>query len=283
MSKEILLEINKHVATITLNKPERGNSLTLSMINEFLSIFRELENNSSISIIIITGKGKYFCTGMDLQRTNITSTPLTSSFSKNNNNNNKIDSIKNDSLKTYEIGTLFYNTIKSSKKVIISKINGPVLGGGIGLMFVTDIRICNEKNFYFCFNEVKVGLLPAIISQYIVPELGLFKTKQYMLTGEKIFTKQALNDGIISTSATDDNDLNKKVEEYTKMLLSSAPKAMGKIKKLIQIINSTDINDDKKKDFIKEQFIQMMNSEEAIHGIKAFSMKQIPDWFKSNM
>jgi methylglutaconyl-CoA hydratase len=279
MSKEVLLEINKHVATITLNKPERGNSLTLSMINEFLSIFRELENNSSISVIIITGKGKYFCTGMDLQRTNTTSTPSTYFSSKNN----KIDSIDNNLIKTYEIGTLFYNTIKSSKKVIISKINGPVLGGGIGLMFVTDIRICNEKNFYFCFNEVKVGLLPAIISQYIIPELGLFKTKQYMLTGEKIFTKQALNDGIISISASDDNDLNKKVEEYTKILLSSAPKAMGKIKKLVQIISSTDINDDKKKDFIKEQFIQMMDSEEAIHGIKAFSMKQIPDWFKSNM
>src|SRR3954451_15139313 len=105
--KQVLLEINNHVATITLNRPERGNSLTFPMINEFLSIFEELENDPLISIIIITGKGKYFCTGMDLKQTN-------SSPSKNNGN------------ESHEIGTLFYNTIKSSKKTIISKINGPV-------------------------------------------------------------------------------------------------------------------------------------------------------------
>ncbi|GET00995.1 enoyl-CoA hydratase/isomerase family protein [Rhizophagus clarus] len=255
-------------------EPERGNSLTLSMINEFLSIFQELENNSSISIIIITGKGKYFCTGMDLQIVNTTSTS-----SKKNNNNN----IENDLIKIYEKGTSFYNTIKSSKKVIISKINGPVIGGGIGLMFVTDIRICNEKNFYFCFREVKVGLLPAIISQYIIPELGSFKSKQYMLTGEKIFTKQALDDGIISISANGDNDLNKKVEEYTKMLLSSPPKTMGKIKKLVQFISSSDIGDDNKKEFIKKQFIKMMKSKETNRGTKDFNKGQTTDLQKSKL
>ncbi|RIA93711.1 ClpP/crotonase-like domain-containing protein [Glomus cerebriforme] len=281
MSKEqVLLEINNHVATITLNRPERGNSLTVQMINEFLSIFRELENNPLISIIIITGKGKYFCTGMDLQRTNFftTSTSTSTITSKNNN-----ESFENNLIKSYELGILFYNTIKSSKKVIISKINGPVLGGGIGLIFVTDIRICNERNFHFCFSEVKRGLLPAIISQFIVPELGLFKTKQYMLTGEKIFFKQALNDGIISTSASDENDLNKKVEEYTELLLGGAPKTMGKIKKLIRFINSTNNSEEEKKEYIKKQFLKMMNSEEAIHGIKAYNMKQKPDWFKSKI
>src|SRR4051794_41057801 len=110
--KQILLEINNHVATITLNRPERGNSLTLSMINEFLLIFQELENNPLVSIIIITGKGKYFCTGMDLNQTNSGST----------------NSSKNSESEPYEIGTLFYNTIKSSKKTIISKINGPAVG-----------------------------------------------------------------------------------------------------------------------------------------------------------
>src|SRR5947199_8247967 len=119
--KQILLGINNHVATITLNRPEHGNSLTISMANEFLSIFQELENNTLISIIIITGKGKYFCTRMDLQQTN------SSFLSKDDNKNDETeDLIKNDLIKSYEIGTIFYNKIKSSKKVIISKINGPV-------------------------------------------------------------------------------------------------------------------------------------------------------------
>src|SRR3954451_13713584 len=156
----------------------------------------------------------------------------------NQTNSGSTNSSKNSESEPYEIGTLFYNTIKSSKKTIISKINGPAVGGGIGLIFVTDIRICDEQNFYICFSEIKRGLLPAIISQFIVPELGTFKTKQYMLTGEKIFAKQALNDGIISTSANDKNELTKKVDEYTEILLSSAPKAMGKIKKLVEVVNS---------------------------------------------
>src|ERR1044071_9333802 len=126
--KQILLEINNHVATITFNRPERVNSLTLSMVNEFLSIFQRLENDPLISIIIITGKGKYFCTGMDLKQTN--------SFSSNSNSSYSSSSSKNNEEESYFIGTLFYNTIKSSKKTIISKINGPAVGGGIGLIFV---------------------------------------------------------------------------------------------------------------------------------------------------
>ncbi|CAI2172063.1 6098_t:CDS:1 [Funneliformis geosporum] len=266
-SKEVILELKDHVATISLNRPKHGNSLTLSMIKEFLSIFQELEANPSISIIVITGKGKYFCTGMDLQQTESTT-----------NNKDEIDSIE----KSYEIGTLFYDTIKSSTKTVISKINGPALGGGIGLVFVSDIRICNEDKVYFCFSEIKRGLIPAIISQFIVAELGTFKTRQYMLTGERISAKQAREDGFISTLAGGDNDLNEKVEEYIETLLSSAPKVMGKIKKLVQVLNDTEIHN-KKRNFIKEQFLEMMKSEEAIYGIEAYRMKQKPNWYKSKL
>ncbi|CAG8482397.1 11473_t:CDS:1 [Funneliformis caledonium] len=266
-SKEVLLELNNPVATISLNRPKHGNSLTISMINEFLSIFQELETNPLISIIVITGKGKYFCTGMDLQQ-----------IESSSNDKDEIDSIE----RSYEIGTLFYETIKSSTKTVISKINGPALGGGIGLVFVTDIRICNEDKVYFCFSEIKRGLMPAIISQFIVAELGPFKTRQYMLTGERISAKQAQEDGFISMLAGDDNELNEKVGEYIKMLLSSAPKAMGKIKKLVHVLNDTEIHN-KKRNFIKEMFLEMMNSEEAIYGIKTYRMKQKPDWYKSKL
>ncbi|CAG8785455.1 16465_t:CDS:1, partial [Racocetra persica] len=157
-----LVEVSNQVATITLNRPERGNALTSEMVTEFLNIFTKIEDDTSIRIIVITGAGKFFCTGLDLQ---ISST------------------IPEELSNIFEIGYRFYKTIKDCPKPVIAKINGPALGGGLGLVFTTDIRI-TLKDAYFSFPEVKRGVVPAIISRYVVPEIGLFKAKQYMLTGE---------------------------------------------------------------------------------------------------
>ena len=128
--EEVLLDLNDYVATITLNRPKKGNSITTTMGNLLLKILQELKNNNKARIIIITGSGKYFCTGMDLS---------------NKSNEKKLDP------------KLLFQTLVHYPKPIISKINGPALGGGFGIVFCSDIRIVDE-NAYFAFSEVKRGL-----------------------------------------------------------------------------------------------------------------------------
>ncbi|CAG8623384.1 951_t:CDS:1, partial [Dentiscutata erythropus] len=230
---QVLVEVSNQVATITLNRPERGNALNSEMVTEFLNLFTKLENDPSVRVIVITGAGKFFCTGFDLQTSSTIPEELSNIF---------------------EAGYLFYKTIKNCYKPVIAKINGPALGGGLGLVFTTDIRIA-LKGTYFSFPEVKIGTAPAIISQYVVPEIGLFKAKQYMLTGEKISAEQGVLDKFITCVVKDHEELNNKINQYTNQLLNP-PTAIGTIKKLVNLIGSTE-SEELKKDYIKRIFVEL--------------------------
>ncbi|CAJ0827217.1 6250_t:CDS:2 [Entrophospora sp. SA101] len=264
----------KNVIKITLNRPKRGNSLNLPMVLELIEIFEWLENQSLIRVVILTGSGGFFCTGMALE------TALTNSLKYYN------DDIRVEYLelleKEFNDGQKLYKTIKNCKKPIISLINGPALGGGIGLVFVTDIRIA-IKDTFFKFSEVKYGLMPSIISQFIVPELGPFKSKQYFITGETIRVDQALKDNFISDVAVDSKELDEKCNYYIEKLIESAPKSIGKIKDLVKFITSKnnlkgEAGEVKEELIIKDYFVNMMISDEAKVGLTAYKNKEKPNW-----
>lgn len=214
---EVIVEINekKTVATIFLNRPEKANSLngncqtllnclyslTLTVANMVTILrksFQDLEANNEVRVIVLTGSGKYFCSGMDLSSQSHSVEDTTKGFIE------------------------LMETIYKCKKPVICKINGPALGGGLGLVFVTDIRIMNKES-YLVFPEVKRGIVPAMISAYIVPQLGIYKSKQYMLSGEKISSSELLNDRVISLLANDSSSLDKMTDSVVNQLISSAP------------------------------------------------------------
>lgn len=116
-------------------------------------------------VVVLTGAGKYFCTGMDLGSANQESLQQ------------QIDQ--------GTAGHAFLrilSQIRDFKKPIIARVNGPVMGGGCGVLFATDLRVMLQNSF-LAFPEVKRGIVPALISAFIVPQMGLYRTKQYMLTG----------------------------------------------------------------------------------------------------
>jgi methylglutaconyl-CoA hydratase len=258
MASEISVLRLNNVALITLNRPQYGNALTSAMVDELIKAFQELTQDSSIRVIILTGSGKYFCTGLDLA-TDQTSTDLESMFLK---------------------GVHLFETIKNSKKPVIAQINGPAFGGGVGLVFTTDVRVMT-RNSYLSFPEVKRGLVPAIISLYIVPEIGRFRANQYMLTGEKISAEEALRGNFITCVVDNDKQLKETVNTYVNELLSSAPNAMASIKSLVSVVGSSTSEIEKTK-YVKNVFLKMMKSEESAYGIQAFSQKKKPDWSKFN-
>lgn len=252
MSQEVLLKIENNVATLTLNRPNKGNALTATMNEQLLSYLDQLKIDRNVRVIVLTGSGKFFCTGMDLSLTS---------------NGNKLE-------ESFAQGIQLYEMLYHYPKPIIARINGPCLGGGVGLVFTTDLRVAHQ-DAYFALTEVKRGLVPAIISQYIVPQLGTQRAKEYMLTGQRVKMESIGVDVVAS-----ENELDCKVNDYVNMLLESAPGAMSDIKRLVHAVETGNEVERTKRiqEHVKQAYLSMMQSEEAAYGIMSFINKKKPDW-----
>lgn len=252
---EIILTVEKHVATITLNRPKRGNSLTSKLNELLLSSLQKVAVDDNIRILILTGAGKYFCTGMDLGGGSSNQSPDVA----------------------VEKGMEVYDYLYRFPKPVIARINGPALGGGVGLLFACNVRIAT-KSFYIALTEVKRGLIPAMISQYIVPEVGQFKANEYMLTGRRVSAQECLQQNCLSVVVEEDQ-LDQAVQRYVELFEESAPGAMRDIKELVRVVGGKGASDLKiSQDHIKKAFVKMMNSPEAAYGIMSFTQKKKPDW-----
>ncbi|KAJ2956289.1 hypothetical protein NQZ79_g7823 [Umbelopsis isabellina] len=251
----ILLNIDKHVATITLNRPKRGNSLTAQLNEQLLNTLKRVAADDTIRILVLTGAGKYFCTGMDLGSSSGDHSPDVA----------------------VEKGMEVYDYLYRFPKPVIARLNGPALGGGVGLMFACNIRIAS-KEFYVALTEVKRGLIPAMISQYIVPEIGQFKANEYMLTGRRVSAEEGFRQNFLSIVVEHDQ-LDQAVGKYVDLLAESAPGAMRDIKDLVKVVGGkSDADRHENKEYIKKAFVKMMNSPEAAYGIMSFTQKKKPDW-----
>ncbi|KAG0237692.1 ClpP/crotonase-like domain-containing protein [Mortierella sp. GBAus27b] len=244
------------IGTITLNRPKRGNALTGPLVNRFLELLNAAIDDPEVRIIVVEGKGKYFCTGMDLTPQDDTpsaSDPVASTQS-------------------------MFTTLLRCPKPTIARVNGPALGGGVGIVFACDFRIV-RSSAYFSMPEVYRGLIPALISEVIVPQLGPFKSKQYMLSGERVSAAEALRIGFV-TAVVDETDeaLDNKIREYVNLLLQSGPGAMRDVKNLVDAVDQRGGDPTATASYVRGAFEKMIGSDEAAHGIGAFASREKPDW-----
>jgi len=256
-SNDILLTTEENVGIITFNRPTKGNSITSSMFARFKIFLDQLEKDPKIRVIIITGNGKFFCTGMDLGSSNQTEMKSTSSPSSDP-----------DAL---------FSRIRKSRKVVISMVQGPIYAGGWGIFFSTDIRIV-IKTAYFQMTEVKRGITPALISGFITPQLGLFKTKQFMITGESVSAVEMERMGVISYLAENEKEMENKLNYYLEEIIGGAPTVIENVKYLTEFISNP--NHSKNMEEAISVFRKSISSPEAFYGISSFSQKQKPDWKK---
>jgi len=145
----------------------------------------------------------------------------------------------------------------------------------MGLLFACDIRIAT-KEAHFSFPEVKRGIVPALISAFIVPQLGLSLAKQFMLTGERITAQELHRLGALTAVAETAEDMDKIITKYVQELQTSAPKAMAQVKALTQFVNCHTHSENLKE--VQSVFAKTVHSPEALHGISAFLQREKPDW-----
>jgi len=251
-------EIKDHVCTITLNRAQVHNAFNPVMISELTSEFLNQSTNSATRVIVLTGKGKSFSAGADLGYMQ---------SSKDFTIDENLEDARN-------LEKLFH-TIYSTPKPIVGRINGAAFGGGVGLVSLCDISIAVERAI-FAFSEVNLGIMPAVISPYVIPKIGMSQATRYFITGERFNAEIALKIGLIHEITPSSRELDQKLEEIIVHLLASSPSAMSQIKGIL------DKNRTEKLDVLRPYLIdsiaRIRTSPEGKEGLNAFLEKRDPKW-----
>ena len=179
MYSTLLLELTGHVATITLNRPEKRNAISAVMIAELQTALDEIEK-SHVRVAILTGAGKAFCSGMDLE--------MLAAMAQQSPSENQEDSRRMAKL---------FRRIWSFPRPLIAAVNGPALAGGCGIAMLCDFTLAVPEA-KFGYTEVKIGFLPAIVSVFLMRQIGEKRARDLLLTGRIIEAEEAKEMGLIN-------------------------------------------------------------------------------------
>ena len=258
MNYETLVYTKKDdVVTITLNRPDVHNAMNEVLISELTRCFRHLTNEDSLVAVILTGNGKSFCAGADLL------------WMKRMVNYSKEEN-KEDSHLLLEM----YETINSCPKAVIGRINGNTFGGGIGLLAACDITV-TVPDVLFAFSEVKLGIIPAVISTFIAPRIRPADMRRFFITGERFDSAMANKIGLIDFIVPGEK-LDDIVNSCIEQVRSSSPNAIKEVKHLMK--NALEMDFIKYKEFTVEKISELRVSKEGQEGINAFLEKRKPNW-----
>jgi len=243
------------VTTVRLRRPDVRNALNEAMIAELTQAFGGLP--ASTRVAVLAGEGTAFCAGADAEWMK-----RSKAFSREEN--------ERDAAALARLLT----TIDECPVPVIARVSGAALGGGAGLVAACDIAVADEAA-QFGFPEVRLGLVPAVISTFVLPRIGTRAARRYFLTGERFAAPQALALGLVH-EVTRADALDSKVESIVREILLGGPKAVGAAKRLIRDIAGLP------RDRAIEETIRVISgirvSPEAQEGLGAFLEKRKPHW-----
>ncbi|MBL8311151.1 MAG: enoyl-CoA hydratase/isomerase family protein [Burkholderiales bacterium] len=249
------------VAMVAFNRPEVHNAFDETMIREVIAAFRDLGEDESVRVIIIAAEGKSFCAGADLN--------WMKRASEYDEDQNREDA--------GELA-LMLNAIYACPKPVIARVQGNAFGGGVGVVAAADIAI-GVADVQFALSEVKLGIIPAVISPYVIESIGARYAHRYFITAERFSGSEAYRIGLLHDLASSVEAMDEMIAGLCSILLSNGPKAITAAKNLIQAVAQKPIDDELMEDTI-ERIAQIRSTPEAKEGIGAFLGKRRPNWVK---
>ncbi len=254
---------NRGVATLSLNRPEKHNCFDDALILEISAALRSLAANPNVRVLILAGEGKSFSAGGDLgwmQR--------------------MADYSYEDNLQ--DAGELagMLKTLNAFPKPTIARVQGAAFGGAVGLISCCDIAVGSERAS-FSLSEVKIGLIPATISPYVMQAIGTRAARRYFLTGERFDAATALSLGLLS-QVVNESELDATIDDLCEALLANSPAAINAAKALIQDYDNQPIDDVLTADSCK-RIADIRVSDEGQEGLQAFLEKRPPNWVKKHV
>jgi methylglutaconyl-CoA hydratase len=258
--ENILLE-GDEVLTITLNRPDIHNPFDEMVISELTDCFRMVKDNGSIRVVVITGAGRSFCAGADLNwMKKMAAFP------------------REDNLADAERLSDMFSALEAIEVPTIAKVNGAAFGGGAGLVCACDFAIASERA-KLAFSEVKLGLLPGVVSVYVIDRIGVKRAVQLFTSGERLNAERALMMGIVD-GVVPPEELDKEVKGLVEQIMTGGPRAVKECKRLARTQGSMDRGSFKK--HCIEAIADARASEEGKEGVGAFLEKREPAWRREN-
>ena len=251
------LEIRGNVGYLTIARPEVRNALGPELVAKLTAGLDRIESDASVRAVVLTGSGKVFSAGADLG-----SMRTQGAGDAEENRRNAL-----------EMGRLFYR-IYDFPKPVVARVPGPAIGGGVGLMTACDVIVAVESAF-FSFSEVRLGIVPALISPFCIRRLGVAKARRLFLTGEKIPAPVAREIGLVD-DVTTEADLDAGVNRALDALLQGAPGALAAAKRLVSEVAYMTPAD--ALPFTADLLAELRASQEAKEGMTAFLEKRPPSW-----
>ncbi len=258
-SNKVLYSVSEDgVATVTLDNGEKHNAFDDVIIKTLTNIFNDIAKRDDIKVMVLAANGKSFSAGADL------------GWMKRMAGYSYEDNLK-DANKLAQM----LKALNFLPQATIAKIQGAAFGGAVGLASCCDIVIASSKAS-FCLSEVKLGLIPATISPYVVNTIGLKASRRYFQTAERFFADKAMQLGLVDEVVDADN-LTPAVDKMIATLLSNSPQAMRQAKQLAFDVAYQDINEQLLSD-TSERIASIRVSSEGQEGLTAFFEKRSPSW-----
>ncbi len=249
------VEFVEFVAYVTLNRPETRNAMNAQMVAELTQLFHSLRNNRDIRAIVLSGSEGFFCAGGDIKEMRERGMPAAEDA-------NNLDAM--------------LRACNESPQIVIARIEGAALGGGLGLVCVSDVAIASTTA-KFGLTEVRLGVAPSFISPYVLQRIGLTRSRELMLTGRRFDGKTALEYGLVHT-AVPPEEMDHAIEMELDEIRKCAPGAIAAIKQLIFTVYGKSPQETV--EYRANLLNHLRQGEEAQEGLSAFLEKRSPKWMQ---
>lgn len=243
------------VTEVWLNRPELHNAFNAELIEEMISVFEGFKDER---LIVLSGRGPSFCAGADLN------------WMKAMKNYTKEENFQ-DSKRLAKM----FSAINDCDVPVIGRVNGHALGGGVGLVSVCDYVVAVDSAL-MGFTEVRLGLIPAVISPYCISKIGESNARAWFLSGERFGANEAHRMGLVH-EVVSAQDLDAKIEEVKKKFLAAGPEAAKEAKRLIRGVMK---NLKGSEDYTCQMITERRVSPEGQEGMRALLEKDKPAWMK---
>src|ERR1700683_215418 len=250
------LDFEPAIATITLNRPDKRNAISYELIHDLIRALEEV-NNSSVRILILTGKGKAFCSGMDLD-----------------NLKALIGRTPEQNLEDSRTMVSLFRSLYEFPKPTIAAVNGPAIAGGTGLALLCDFTLAVPEA-KFGYTEVRIGFVPAIVSTFLLRQTGEKHARDLLLTGRIIGADEAARMGLVNEIVASET-LMTRARELAALLIENSPASLRATKKLLSDHARAEL--DKQIDAAVRENAAVRTPADFREGITSFLEKRKPVW-----
>lgn len=259
--RTLIVSEENDVLSVTLNRPDVHNAFNDELIAEAIEVLGGIEATTHLRAVVLRSDGANFCAGADL---NWMSRMVSYTREQNIRDSSQLAKM--------------YALIDECPVPVVGRIQGAAIGGGVGLVAVCDVAIAMRAS-KFGLSEVKLGILPAVISPYVIAKIGASHARALFLTGERFDAERALRIGLVHRLADDEAALDAAVGETLAQIATSGPEAVKACKKLIAFVSTNDLAENIP--YTIEAIAERRVSDEGQGGMQAFLKKTKAPWQKA--